>query len=148
MNIRAATAADQSTIHRIIHNANINPMSLDWQRFVVAEEDGLVAGVGQVKEHSDGSRELASIAVIPERRGRGIAGEIIRTLLAQEDGTLYLTCRNSLENFYTRYGFHSIPPQEMTPYFRRLYRLGSALMKIAGGRERLIVMKRQGGQKI
>ena len=147
MNIRAATAADQSTIHRIIHDANINPMSLDWRRFVVAEaeEDGRVIGVGQVKEHSDGSRELASIAVIPEWRGRGIADEIIRALLKQQDGTVYLTCRDSLESFYTRYGFYSIPPQEMTPYFRRLYRLGGALMKIAGGRERLIVMKRQGG---
>jgi N-acetylglutamate synthase-like GNAT family acetyltransferase len=147
MNIRAATASDQSTIHRIIHDANINPMSLDWRRFVLAEaeEDGRVVGVGQVKEHSDGSRELASIAVIPEWRGRGIAGEIIRALLEQQDGTLYLTCRNSLESFYTRYGFYSISPQEMTPYFRRLYRLGGALMKIAGGRERLIVMKREGG---
>lgn len=145
MNIRAATAADQSTIHRIIHDANINPMSLEWHHFIVAEEDGGVTGVGQVKQHSDGSRELASIAVIPERRGHGIAGEIIRTLLAQENGTLYLTCRNSLEDFYVRFGFRSIPPEEMTPYFRRLYRLGNALMKIGGGRQRLIVMKRQIG---
>lgn len=142
MDIRPATAADQQTINHIIHDAHINPMDLDWRRFVVAEEDGRIAGVGQIKVHSDGSRELASIAVIPPRRGQGIAGEIIRTLMAKEDGTLYLTCRDSLESFYVRFGFRVITPKEMTPYFRRLHRLGSLFLSLAGRRERLLVMKR------
>src|SRR6476619_7544468 len=37
--IRPATEADQVTIRRLIREANLNPMSLDWPNFVVAEEE-------------------------------------------------------------------------------------------------------------
>src|SRR6202521_2197724 len=93
--IRTATEADQPTIRRLIKEANINPMSLDWPNFVVAEEDGAIVGVGQVKAHGDGSRELASIAVVPARQGQGIGRAIIETLLARAPGiVIHLTCRS------------------------------------------------------
>ena len=140
--IRPAVAADQATINRIIRKAGINPMSLDWRRFVIAEESGAIIGIGQVKHHGDGSRELASIAVLPERQGEGIASEIIRTLLGKESGAIYLTCRDSLEGFYTRFGFKSVAPEEMSPYFRRIYRLASLFMPLMRIGARLLVMKR------
>ncbi len=143
MNIRQATAADQSTINHIIRDAGINRMSLDWKRFIVAEDDGRVAGVGQIKPHGDGSRELASIAVIPERQGQGIGSEIIRTLVARdtEHGTLYLTCRQQLETYYARFGFSRIERNEMPPYFRRITRIANLIAPIFG--TRIVVMKRQ-----
>jgi N-acetylglutamate synthase-like GNAT family acetyltransferase len=128
MRLRSATQADQPTIIRIVRDAQINPLDLDWRRFVVAEDDGRVVGVGQTKSHSDGSRELASIAVIPERRGQGIGGEIIRHLLAKENGDVYLTCRSQLEAYYTRFGFRRIERDAMTPYFRRITRVAGLLM--------------------
>jgi N-acetylglutamate synthase-like GNAT family acetyltransferase len=118
--IHVASAADQPVIRRIVRDANINPFSLDWRRFLVAERDGRIIGVGQVKPHGDGSRELASIAVIPDWRGRGIASAVIQALLARESGPLYLTCRSLLESFYVRFGFQRIERDEMSPYFRRI----------------------------
>ncbi len=142
MNLRPATQLDQPPITRIIREANINPMSLDWHRFLVAEEDGAIIGVGQIKSHGDGSRELASIAVVPSHQGRGIARQIIEALIAQEPGTLYLTCRNQLEPFYTRFGFRKIERDEMPPYFSRLIRLANVFMPLMKHGVRIIVMKR------
>jgi N-acetylglutamate synthase-like GNAT family acetyltransferase len=140
MNIRPATQTDQSTITRLIRDAGINPMSLDWQRFVIAEDNGAIVGIGQVKQHSDGSHELASIAVIPSRQKQGVAGEIIRHLLAKETGVVHLTCRSQLETFYVRFGFRKIARDEMTPYFGRIIRLVNALGGLRG--IKIIVMKR------
>jgi N-acetylglutamate synthase-like GNAT family acetyltransferase len=141
IHIRPATHADQPTISRIIRDAGINPMSLDWRRFVVAEDNDEIVGVGQVKPHDDGSRELASIAVISERQRQGIASEIIRVLLAKEQGDLYLICRDELEPFYARFGFYRINSKEMPPYFRTIMRVISIFARVAGRRG--IVMKRE-----
>ncbi len=140
MTIRPAYASDAETIRRIIHDAGINPMSLDWHRFVIAEEENQVVGIGQIKPHGDGSRELASLAVIPERHGQGIGGEIIRHLLEKESGVIYLTCRAQLESYYTRFGFCKIGREEMTPYFQRIHRIGNIFARIAG--TQLLVMRK------
>lgn len=145
MNLRPANQLDQPTITRLIRDAGINPMALDWHRFLIAEEGGQIIGIGQVKPHGDGSRELASIAVIPERRGQGIASEIIRALLANENGDVYLTCRASLEAFYHRFGFRKIGRDEMTPYFRWIHRIGNFFARLA--RTEMLVMKRNADQR-
>jgi N-acetylglutamate synthase-like GNAT family acetyltransferase len=142
MNIRPAQPQDQKTITRIIRAAEINPLSLDWRRFVIAEEDSRVIGIGQIKPHSDGSRELASIAVIPERRGQGIGSAIIQHLLALEHGTLYLTCRDQLEAYYARFGFRRVERGEMPAYFRRIVPIVNRIAPLFRSRARIIVMKR------
>ncbi len=125
----------------MIRDAGINPMSLDWQRFIIAEDDGVTVGIGQIKVHGDGSRELASLAVIPARQKQGIGGAIIRELLSKETGVLYLTCRAQLERYYAHFGFRRVERDEMSPYFRRLMRLAGLVMTLARGNGP-IVMKR------
>ncbi len=142
MQLRPASATDQPAIERIIRAAHINPMGLDWQRFVVAEQDGEVIGTGQIKTHGDGSRELASIAVAPPYQRRRIASAIIGELLARETGPVYLFCRSPLESFYERFGFRRIDHNEMSPYFRRMYGVATAFWKIAHRPVQVIVMKR------
>jgi N-acetylglutamate synthase-like GNAT family acetyltransferase len=88
----------------------------------VAEVDGKIVGVGQVKPHEDGSRELASIAVIPDYQRRGIASRIIETLLEREKEPLYLMCEAKNEKLYERFGFRRIEPPEMPGDLRRNYR--------------------------
>ena len=139
ISLRPARATDQPIIKQIIHAVGINPMSLDWHRFVIAEDEGQVVGMGQIKSHGDGSRELASIAVIPERRGQGIARKIIEHLLEKETGVVYLTCRSQLEAFYTRFGFRRIEREEMPPYFRRIIRLTNIFLPLMRD-VRIIVM--------
>jgi N-acetylglutamate synthase-like GNAT family acetyltransferase len=140
--IRPATEADQPTIRRLIKEANLNRMSLQWPNFVVAEEGGAIVGVGQVKAHGDGSRELASIAVLPAHQGRGIGRALIERLLARERGVvLHLTCRRELEGYYQRFGFRRLEPAEYPPYFKRLIPLVNFVARLL--RTRILVMRRE-----
>lgn len=140
--IRLATEADQAAIRRLIKEANINPMSLNWPNFVVADDEGAIVGVGQVKAHGDGSRELASIAVVAARQGQGIGRAIIETLLAREpSAVLHLTCRRELEGFYERFGFRSLERTEYPPYFGRFIPIVNVVMRPFG--TRILVMRRE-----
>jgi N-acetylglutamate synthase-like GNAT family acetyltransferase len=118
--IRPATQADQETIRRLIKEAGINPMSLNWPHFIVAEDAGAIVAIGQVKTHGDGSRELASIAVVPARQSQAIGGAIIKALLDREPGVVHLTCRSQLQGYYERFGFRRLDPAEFPRYFKRM----------------------------
>lgn len=114
-------------------------MDLDWRRFVVAvDRSGKMRGCGQLKPHERDVIELASIAVEPEDRGKGIARTIIEHLIAQAPRPLYLMCRSSLGPFYEKWNFHAIGLDEMPAYFRRLVRLASWFMPKG---ESLLVMR-------
>lgn len=126
--LRAAVEADDRTIKLMIRYEHLNPMGLDWRRFLVAETlDGTVIGCGQVKVHSDGSRELASLVVLKAWRRRGIASQLIRELIAAHPGDLFLTCRPGLGAFYAKFGFRSLEDDQIPPYFRRIRRLVNML---------------------
>jgi N-acetylglutamate synthase-like GNAT family acetyltransferase len=144
LTIRPATEADQATIRRLVAEARINRMSLNWPNFVVAEDGGGIVGVGQIKAHDDGSRELASIAVIPVRQRQGIGRAIIETLLAREPGAvLYLTCRRELQSYYEPFGFRLLIPSEYPPYFRRIVPLVNAAMRLLRFGTQIVVMRRE-----
>ena len=138
--LRPATEAEASSIKDLIHRVEINPMGLDWRRFVVAVDgSGKMLGCGQLKPHGSEVIELASIAVESEFRHQGIARMIIEHLIEQGPRPLYLTCRSRLGVFYEKWGFRSIEPDEMPPYFRRLSRL-AGMMNIFFN-DKLLVMK-------
>lgn len=143
--LRPATAADQKRIVEIIHIVGINPMDLKWKNFTVAvdEATGQIVGTGQIKPHRDGSRELASIAVMPDYRHQGIAHQVMEHLLAHTPGTLYLTCLSTMGSLYEPFGFRVIAEAEMTPYFRRLTRIAKTMMKFLQPGVTLWVMKRE-----
>lgn len=141
VHLRRAREEDAPVIRKIIHDAQINPFSLHWQHFLLAvDEGGRVVGTGQIKTHSDGTRELASIAVIPEFRKRGVARQIIEGLLAETQPPLYLTCRASLGNFYQKFGFELLRQKDLHGYFARLFRLGTLLKKMGLTKDGMLVM--------
>ena len=122
--LRPAGAEDSIAIRELIHQVGINPLGLHWERFVLAVDDqGTMIGCGQVKQHRDGSRELASIAVAKAWREQGVASAIIHHLMELETGRIFLTCRVGLGSFYQRFGFRQAAPDELPPYFSRLNRL-------------------------
>ena len=139
VSIRPATQADQATIRRLIKEAGINRMNLQWPNFVVAEDGGEIVGIGQVKTHGDGSRELASIAVIPARQSQGIGGAVIKTLLAREQGVVHLTCRRQLQGYYERFGFRRLDPAEFPLYFKRLIPIINVVARLVG--TQILVMR-------
>ena len=140
--LRPAIEADSLKIRDLIHRVQINPMGLDWRRFVVAvNESGTMLGCGQLKRHYGDVIELASIAVEPQYRSQGIARAIIEHLIAQAPRPLYLTCRGSLGSFYEKWGFRATGFDEMPAYFRRLSRLASAMSPLFRNDSGLLVMK-------
>lgn len=149
--LRWANAEDEQTIKALVRSSNINPLSIHWPRFLVAEDGGRIVGIGQIKIHGDGSRELASIATVPDRQGEGIATAIIETLLKVHDqttlGPLHLTCRAHMRPFYERFGFCRVQQLDnMPPYFRRLMhlaRLVYGLARLFGNHDEGTVMVRK-----
>jgi amino-acid N-acetyltransferase len=140
--LRPATAVDQPAIKTLIRTVRINPFGLDWRRFVVAvDDDGQIIGCGQIKPHGDGSRELASIAVAKEWRGRGIARAVIERLMSTAVPPLWLTCVSNNVSLYEKFGFCEIgDPAAMSPYFRRLHLLGRPFRWFSRSTEYLAIM--------
>lgn len=142
--LRPARESESSQIRDLIHLVGINPTGLDWKRFIVAvnERDEML-GCGQLKPHAEGILELASLAVYPEHRGKGVARAIVEHLLAHSPRPLYLMCASPLGEFYQKFGFQRLPYEEMPRYFQRIARLAGLLTSLARRQERLLVMKLQ-----
>lgn len=123
--VRPATKGDAAFIRRLIWKSEINPFGLDWRRFVIAvHENGTRIGCAQLKTHSDGARELASVAVLPLYRHHRVAEVLIWTLLKDLTPPVYLTCRGALVSFYERFGFHEIIDLNSMPaYFLKVKRV-------------------------
>lgn len=143
--LRRATKADDRDIHDLIRLVRINPMDLNWEHFLVAEDsEGIFLGCGQVKVHHGGVHELASIAVVPEARHQGIANQIIRRLIDSTSQNLFLTCRARLETFYQPFGFEKITdPIRLPNYFKRIAQLSRNLVRMRMISEPILVMYRE-----
>jgi N-acetylglutamate synthase-like GNAT family acetyltransferase len=141
--LRPATASDATRIRQIITLVHINPTGLDWHRFILAVDQAAnVIGCGQVKPHHAGLLELASLAVLPDWRSKGVARAIIEYLMQQHPGRLFLTCRASLEPLYQKFGFQTLEVAEMPAYYRRLSRLANLFNRLLRFPERLLVMRK------
>ena len=140
---RGASSDDLQSIRGMIRKERLNPLGLDWNRFVVgADEGGDIVACGQVKVHADGSRELASLVVREPWRGSGLGRVIIELLQSSSDPPLWLTCRSTLIPFYIRFGFHEVEDKSAMPrYFRWASRLMNIFLNAAGRDDYLAVMK-------
>jgi len=142
--LRPARESESGQIKELIRLTGINPMGLDWKRFAVAANDrDEMIGCGQLKPHGTDILELASLAVYPENRGKGVARAIIEHLLAERRRPLYLMCESSLGPLYEKFGFRAIAYEEMPRYFQRISKLAGLATTLLQRDERLLVMKLQ-----
>jgi N-acetylglutamate synthase-like GNAT family acetyltransferase len=142
--LRPASETESAQIKELIHLVGINPMDLDWKRFVVAVNDrDEMIGCGQLKPHGKDILELASLAVYPDHQGKGVARAIIEYLLKDSPRPLYLMCESSLGPFYAKFGFRGISYEEMPRYFQRISKLVGLATTLARREEHLLVMKLQ-----
>lgn len=142
--IRPALETESGLIKDLVHSTGINPMGIDWKRFVVAvNAQEQVLGIGQIKQHGGDVLELASIAVFPEYRGQGVARAIIEHLVKDSPRPLYLMCQSSLGPLYEKFGFRGLAYEEMPRYFQRISKLVGIVTTLAHRDERLLVMKLQ-----
>ena len=142
LTIRPALQADQETIVSFIRQARINPRNLHWENFMVAEEDGRVVGIRQVKVHSRGTREVASGFVRPEFRRRGISARLMSELLARETGPLYTMVNEKRAAYYEQFGFRRVDVDQLPADFRKEYRIGKFVASLMSlfGKERVKVV--------
>lgn len=148
MLIRTATAADRVAILALMRPRDYNRINLDPRCFVVAEQDGAVVGIGQVKRHRDGAAELASLVVARDQRRQGIGSAIVHALSARHPGQLYLFCLAELESYYARLGFRRVERSVLPASLARMHWAADLLgrLPLLAGRPRLqvIAMKRLG----
>jgi putative flavoprotein involved in K+ transport len=128
--IRRAREADQSHITTMVRAARINPRGLQWPRFVVAEDEGRIVGVAQIRHHPDGAHELASLVVDPQRRGERIASRMIENLLSDDHGRLYMVVDRPFAKQYERWGFQPVGRKELPRSLSREYRIGRIVTTI------------------
>ena len=107
ISFRNATAQDDKTIKQMIRRARLDITSLKWQNFRVAEHDGHIVGIGQVKRYPN-ANEIGSLVTLHEYRGLGIAGTLIHQLEKQVGFPLYLLCEAKMEAYYKRFGYQII----------------------------------------
>jgi N-acetylglutamate synthase-like GNAT family acetyltransferase len=142
--LRPARESESAQIKELIHLTGINPMGLDWKRFVVAvNEQDVMVGCGQLKPHGEDILELASLAVYPEYRGQGVARLIIEYLLKNSPRPLYLMCESSNGPLYEKFDFRVLTYDEMPRYFQRMSKLAGLVTILAQREERLLIMKLQ-----
>lgn len=122
--IRPARQEDQEIIVSFIRQAKLNPRNLHWERFLIAEENGQIIGIRQVKVYPQGTREVASGFVLPEHRRRGVSARLLEELLARENGPLYTMVSEKRTSYYERFGFRRVDVHQLPSDFHREYRIG------------------------
>jgi len=144
--IRPARQEDQQTIVSFVQQAKINPRNLQWQNFLVAEDNNKPIGIRQVKTHKQGTREVASGFVLPEYRRQGISARLMKEILSREKGALYLMCRDMRAPYYEQFGFRRVDVSQLPSDFLKEYRIGrivtSLLSLFRKDRVRIVPMKR------
>jgi N-acetylglutamate synthase-like GNAT family acetyltransferase len=145
--IRAARQEDQETIVSFISQAKLNPRSLRWQNFLVAEEHGHILGTRQLKVHAQGTREAASGFVLPKHRCQGISARLMNELLARENGPLYTMVNEKPAPYYERFGFRKVRVNDLPSDFRNEYWIGRIVTTLVSlfqkDKVRVIPLKRE-----
>ena len=137
--IREAKAQDEATIKAMIRKEHLDPTSLKWENFLVAEEGGRIISIGQIKRYGD-CEELGSLVTLPEYRGRSLAAQIITELEARAGRPLYLVCQDRMEGYYQRFGYQRIRYRQ-APSTLKLKLLIPLTFRIFG--IRIIVMRKE-----
>ena len=147
LTIRPARQEDQETIVSLIRQAKLNPRNLHWEHFLVADENGKVVGIRQVKVHGQGTREVASGFVLPEYRNQGISARLMKELLAREEGSLYSMVDQKWLPYYDQFGFRQVAVNQLPPDFRKEYRIGRIVTSLISlfrrQKIRIIPLKRE-----
>jgi amino-acid N-acetyltransferase len=138
LSIRPARAEDQTFIRKMVLREGLDPSTLDWRNFNVAEVNGEVTGIAQVKPYRD-CREFGSLAVLPRFRRQGVGAALIEAALAAEQGDVYLLCRDERAPYYSKFGFRIIAPNEAPRTLQRKLRV-ARLFVVFGAR--VVCMKR------
>ncbi|WP_250125481.1 GNAT family N-acetyltransferase [Chroococcidiopsis sp. CCMEE 29] len=128
--LRLACAKDTWTIRRLVLAARLDPTQLRWSQFWVIECDGQLVACGQLRSFK-GAQELGSVVVAPAWRAQGLGTCLVKHLIQQATQPLYLECLgNRLTMFYARFGFVTVPWQELPQPLKLKFSLSALAAKL------------------
>ena len=136
--IREATIDDDAIIKQMIRNVRLDPTSLKWQNFLIAEHEGEIVGIGQIKQYP-GCEELGSLVTKKSYRGQGIGGKLIEALETRAGRPLYLFCGAYNEGYYQRFGYETISWWNAPPFLKFKF-LPALLIRLFG--IRVLIMRK------
>ncbi|MDR3593095.1 MAG: N-acetyltransferase [Negativicutes bacterium] len=124
MNFRKAMFTDVEAIHKLINDYADQGLMLPRSRNVIyetlrdmilAEEDGVVVGIGGLHLIWDELAEIRALAIKPEAAGKGIGAQIVEKLTteARELGVKTLFALTYQTGFFIKQGFHEIPKEKL-----------------------------------
>jgi amino-acid N-acetyltransferase len=116
--IRPATAADLPAAEALLAGSGLTTEGVrDWiDRFVVAEEDGCVAGVAGLELYGDAAL-LRSVAVADAWRRSGIGRALVERALevaTTAGATEIFLLTTTAEGYFPRFGFTAVPRSEVS----------------------------------
>lgn len=132
LEIRPAKAEEDGPIKQMVRQARLDPTSLHWEHFLVAEYAGEVIAIGQVKQYP-GCQELGSLYTRPRYQGLGIATRVMNALEARAGRPLYLLCMEKMVPFYQQHGYETIRWWQ-APWFLKLKMSPVMLARLVGVR--------------
>jgi N-acetylglutamate synthase-like GNAT family acetyltransferase len=102
MRVRKAKEADFPDIIRLAKKYSLDYAEMEEDGFWVADEGGGIRGICGLKKHPE-CFELCVLGVDAEWRGRGWGGQLVRAVLRDVPGELYLA--TVIPSFFVRFGF-------------------------------------------
>ena len=81
---------------------NLDYPGMERDDFWVAEDRGRILGAVGLKRHPE-CRELCALGVDEARRGQGWGGKLVRAVLREAPGEIYLA--TIIPGFFARFGF-------------------------------------------
>ena len=111
--IEAAKAGDMPEIDELIATVDGDRVDLATDQFVVAKsEDARILGCGRLRPYPEFC-EIASLAVADDVRSAGIGRAIVKRLLANYEGTIYLICDDDVVDFFRSFEFSLLPESDV-----------------------------------
>lgn len=103
--VRPARPADREAVVALLRAEKLEAAFVP-DEFLVAEVDGRIVACGRLKPLSDGSNEIASVAVARDLRGEGLGATLVRRLLARARGPVHALAL--APGFFARLGFSAV----------------------------------------
>jgi N-acetylglutamate synthase-like GNAT family acetyltransferase len=139
-------AEHRGAIFRAVLAEKLNPLFLKPQRYTVALDarNGAVVGFGQLRPLASGAFELATVVVVPERRGAGVGAALVEQLLERAGGSeVWLVTIGRRAAFYRRAGFAEAGSSPVPRALAFEAAIGALIARVFAG-DSLVVMRRGG----
>lgn len=106
VSLRRAKPADEAAVLALLASESGLERAFDPSDFCVAVEGQRIVACGRVKRHADQSLELASVATVKDRRGHGIAGQLVDALVRNHREPIYALAL--APGFFAKHGFRVV----------------------------------------